>query len=312
MSQSNPLPRAHEPVRGPIPDSIASGAVESLGAWGRASRELFDAGFVPADVLMGMTLYLLAHQPRRPRADGQKRKGAVSGEVWVREQMTVHRPVRLGQELEIRGEAMRRYTRRGRRYGVTTSETRSKDGELLVSNCTTGLLQYRKHEGLEDQAEGVAEDQLSIPGPDATAASDNPSLETLRAVREDDRIEGEPTLVTLAMMRVRDAGRDDNPIHTDPEVARREGLAAPIAGGSHVLAFLQEALMRAWGPEALLHGAGFDVRWKAQTYAETRVTPRARIERVDPELATVSLEVEGEERTALTGTLRIPLAGPGA
>ena len=251
MPDQNALPRELTPVRGPLPEALARGAAESLGAWGKATSELVESGFVQPDVLMGMTLYLLAGQPRAPRPDGGRRKGAVAGGVWVREQLTIHRPVQLGQELVVAGEAVRRFSLRGRRYGVTTSETRDADGRLLVSSCTTGLLRYRKHEGPDEPAEGRDESALDVPGPDAGAAPENPSHEVLRALREGQRIDGESSLVTLEMMRVRDAGRDDNPIHTDVEVARSEGLRAPIAGGSHVLSFLVEALLRAFGSESL-------------------------------------------------------------
>ena len=302
------LPQALTTVRTPMPDDLPRGAVESLGSHARASRQLLEAGLVPPDVLTGMTLFLLASQPWRPRADGTQPKGAVSGGVWVREQVTFHHPVRVGEELVVSGESARRFSRRGRRYGVTTSETRSADGRLLVSSCTTGLLSYRKVEGLEDAGEGRSEEEIRGPGPDASGAAANPAASTLRALAAGDRIEGERALVTLEMMRVRDKGRGDNPIHTDPEVARREGLAAPIAGGSHVLAFLHEALMRAWGLESLLHGAHLDVQWKGQTFAETHVTPRAVVTSVTPSLLELSLEIQGEERTALVGSLLIPVS----
>ena len=301
------LPQPLAPVRTPMPDDLPRGAVESLGACGRASRELLDAGLVPPDVLTGMTLFLLASQPRRRRPDGRKRRGAVAGGVWVREQVTFHQPVRVGEELIVTGESARRFSRRGRRYGVTTSETHAADGRLLVSSCTTGLLRYRKQEGLEDAAEGRPEDEIAIFGADPAGAGANPALPALRALVVGDRIQGESAPVTLEMMRVRDKGRGDNPIHTDPEVARREGLAAPIAGGSHVLAFLHETLMRAWGPEALLHGAHFDVQWKGQTFAGTHVTPRALVVSATPRQVQLSLAIEGEQRTALVGTLEIPI-----
>ncbi len=302
------LPQALTTVRTPMPDDLPRGAVESLGSCGRASRRLLDAGLVPPDVLTGMTLFLLASQPRRPRPDGRRPAGAVAGGVWVREQVTIHQPVRLAEELVVTGESARRFSRRGRRYGVTTSETRAADGRLLVSSCTTGLLRYRKQEGLEDASEGRAEQEIAVFGPDPAGASSNPALPTLRSLVPGDRIEGERSRVTLLMMRVRDKGRGDNPIHTDPEVARREGLAAPIAGGSHVLAFLHEALMRAWGPESLLHGAHFDVQWKGQTFAGASITPHAVVVSATPELVELSLQIEGEERTALVGTLAVPLA----
>ena len=308
MTTGRNLPQTLAPLVGPLPPGFADAAAESLGAWGEKSRELVAAGWVPADVLMGMTLYLLANQPRRPRPSGERPKGAISGGVWVREQVTVHAPMKIGEPLGVGGESARRFTRRGRRYGVTTSQTRNARGELLVSSCTTGLLLYRKDESLPDGEEGRPEAELTQPSPDASRAADNPALPALRALRVGDRFEGRPQRVTLEMMRRRDADRDENPIHTDPEIARREGLEAPIAGGSHVLAFLLELLMRAWGPEALLFGAHLDVQWKAQTFAGTSVTPFAVVETVAPGEVVLSLEVRGEERVALVGTLRIPLA----
>jgi acyl dehydratase len=191
---------------------------------------------------------------------------------------------------------------------VTTSQTRSQSGELLVSSCTTGLLSYRRDPDLPDQATGLAEAALPVAGPDPSAASDNPCLDRLRGLRVGDEVRAPTTLVTLEMMRARDAGRADNPIHTDPEVARREGLAAPIAGGSHVLAFLQAALIEAWGSESLLYGAHFDVRWVGQTRAETHVTPRATVVQAAPELLVCDLEILGEDRPVLEGKLSLPLA----
>ncbi|MAE93890.1 MAG: hypothetical protein CL910_04455 [Deltaproteobacteria bacterium] len=307
MAAGKDLPQALTPLEGPLPASLSRAAAESLGPWGERTRALVAAGRVPADVVTGLTLYLLANQARRPRPTGERPKGAVSGGVWVREQFTVHAPMEIGKPLSLRGESARRFTRRGRRYGVNTSQTRDAKGELLATNCTTGLLRYRKDESLPDGEEGLAESELIAPCPDGSRAADNPSLAALRSLSVGDRFEGEPQRVTLEMMRQRDAGRDDNPIHTDPEVARREGLKAPIAGGSHVLAFGLELLMRAWGSEALLYGSHFDVRWKGQTYAETSVTPFAVVEAVGPEEVAVSLEVRGEERIALVCALRIPL-----
>ncbi len=300
------LPQTLAPFHGTLAAELSHGAAEGLGPYGERVSELVQAGLVPACVLTGMTLHLLASQPRRPREDGREAKKAIAGGVWVREQVTIHRPVALGQELVIRGESARRFSRRGRRYGVTSSETRDTDGRRLVSSCTTGLLRYRKEPGLPDGAEGRSEDAVAVPGPDLPAAAGNPAGDALTALGEGQRFEGERCLVSLEMMRARDAGRDDNPIHTEPSVAAAEGLAAPIAGGSHVLSFLHETLMRAWGTEALLHGAHFDVRWTGQTYAGTLVTPRARVERLTPQLAELSLEIEGEERAAMVDTLLIP------
>jgi acyl dehydratase len=226
----------------------------------------------------------------------------------VREQFTVHRPVFLDQEVVVTGAVERRYARKGRLYSTTRAETRDTRGRLLVSNCTTGLVRYRRDPDLADYEEGRAEADVPQPRPDADVAGENPALATLRGLAAGATLTGPTTLVPLELMRTRDGERSRNPIHTDPEAARRAGLEAPIAGGSHVLSFVEEVLMDAWGPEALLHGACNDVRFVGQVRAGSQVTPRARIEVVTRERVEVALEVECEGRTAVTGTLLIPLA----
>lgn len=282
------------------------GAVLGLGAAARATCAAADDGLVPPDVLVGCCLFLLASQPRTPRPGGRERPGAVAGGVWVREQVTFHRPVRLGQLLVVSGETAQRYVKRGRTYGVNVAETRDADGRRLVSNRTTGLLRFRRDASAPDAHDGRADDDLPPCGPDPEAAADNPALDRLAALKPGDRIAGDRAVVTLEMMRARDGGRDENPIHTDPDIARREGLAAPIAGGSHVLSFLLEALMREWGHRALLHGAHLDARFTGQTYAGTAIEPLAHVVRVDDRGVLLELTISGEERTAMTGTLEIP------
>ncbi|MEE2702539.1 MAG: MaoC family dehydratase [Myxococcota bacterium] len=305
--ESSELPRTLHPLTGPLPASLAQGSVDGLGPAAAPARALIERKVLPADVFAGMTLYLLTQQPRRSARDGPKR-GAVEGGVWVREQVSCHRPMRLDEVVTVSGESLARFTRRGRRYGVTRSETRGTDGRRVASNLTTGLLSYRKQPELEDQHLGVPEGELPLPKPDPEPASENPCLDRLRVVRSGEVLDGESILVTLELMRLRDAGRDHNPIHTDPTIAAREGLAAPIAGGSHVLAFLQARLMAEWGPECLLYGAHFDVRWVGQTYAETRIRPRITVVEASRQELRCQLEVVGEERPLLHGELRLPLA----
>ena len=303
-----PLPLS--PVRGPLSPSLAENAVLALGPAAKASRELLDAGRVAPDVLAGMTLLLLAGQASRAQPAKSERGGpgrGVAGSVWVREHFTVHRPVRVGQMLEVTGAIQRDYSNGGRRYTVTLSETRSATGDLLASNCTTGLVRYRRDEELPDSEEGLDEDAIRRPALDIGAAAENPAIETLRALRVGDDVRGEVTRVGLEQMRARDGGQSRNPIHTDPEAARQAGLVLPIVGGSHVFAYLQEALMRALGKEALLHGACFDLRWVAQVRAGTCVEPRATVSGASDDRVELDLEVGCEGRVAMTGSLAIPL-----
>jgi len=312
-----PLPL--DAVRGPLSPSLAENAVLALGPVARASRELFDEGQVAPDVLAGMTLLLLAGQslrveradsPSTPEREGQGR--GVAGSVWAREHFTVHRPVHVGQTLEVSGAVQRAYARGGRRYSVTLSETRSVSGDLLVSNCTTGLVHYRRDMQLPDSAEGVDEDAIRRPDLDIGVAAENPAIETLRALRVGDEVRGQVTRVGLEQMRARDGGQSRNPIHTDPEAAKKAGLVLPIVGGAHVFAYLQEALMRALGRHALLYGACFDLRWVAQVRAGSRVEPRAVVSAVLEDRVELDLEVGCEGRVAMTGSLAIPLPGAGA
>ncbi len=170
-------------------------------------------------------------------------------------------------------------------------------------------------------------EQLTTAMKDAMRAKDKArlgvvrmALSAIKQIEVDERIEldDERSLAVLDKLikqrkdsatQYRDAGRDDNPIHTDPAVAAREGLAAPIAGGSHVLSFVQSRLMEEWGPECLLHGAHFDVRWIGQTYAESHVVPRARVVEVAPDRIGCDIEVDGEDRPLLRGKMMLPLAG---
>ena len=303
------LPQSLLPVVGAIPAEILEGAVSGLAEQAGPVRQLLADGFVPPDILTCMTLHLLTHQPRLPTAEAPS-KGAIEGGVWVREQVTYHTPPHAEEVLTVAGQSAARFIRRGRRYGVTVSETSSLDGRLFASNCTTGLLSYQMNPQLEDEHTGLPESDLVIPGPDWTHAAENPCRARLAQVREGEIFTGPPVQISLEMMRLRNAGRNHNPIHTDAAVARREGLTAPIAGGSHVLAFLQAMLMEQWGPQCILHGAHFDVRWTAQTYADSHITSVVKVAGATRDELSCELEIMGEDRVVMRGTLRLPLAPP--
>lgn len=305
MESNREFPRSLAPLRAPLDRELVERSVSSLAPEGKTSRALLDAGIVPPHALTPVTLFLLASQPR---SDGSRESGPIAGGVWTRQQITYHGPVRLDEVLETRGEIARRYVRAGRLFSISTSETRSADGQLAVSSCSTGLQQYRRDESLADSEEGRSDADVSRPSPDSSVASANPSLAALRAVRLGERLVGPTVEVSLARMRDRDAGRDANPIHTDPDEARRAGLSAPIAGGSHVLAYLQDFLMRSWGHEVLLHGAHFDARWLSPVHAGKKIEPSATVSACDSGRVELQMEVVCEGQSAMVGTLVIPLA----
>lgn len=309
MSQSWPRPLRES--QGPIRAEKLDGASAGMGEWGAETRALAAEGLVPPDMLTGMTLFLLSTQPKDPnrRQEIPGGSGGVAGGVWVRERYTIHRPLRRDEAFVVRGASEGRHVHKARRYGTTSSETFNAAGQRVATNLTTGLLAYKVQEGLADAVEGRAPDEIPSPAPDWAAARHNPCREQLRALRVGDLLGGHAVTVSLGLMEARDTRNPDNPIHSDPELARRAGLAKPIAGGSHVLAFALEPILARAGRHALLHGASFDIRWKAPVYADRVIRPVARV--IEAAADRVVFEVEAtleDGSTAMTGRVTVPLA----
>ena len=302
-------PRPLEPARGPWRRDKLDGAVDGMGAWGDATNALAAEGLVPPDMMTGLTLFLLSSQPRDPAKQKMPGGGGgVAGGVWVREQFNILRPLPREERFRVQGEALGRYVRKGRRYGLNRCATFDAEGAPVATNVTTGLLAYKVDETLADGAEGLAPDDLAVPGTDHAAARDNPCLERIRSLAVGEQLGGEPVLVGLDLMQARDTKKPDNPIHSDPQLARQAGLSRPIAGGSHVLAFALEPIMRRIGSRGLLYGTAFDVRWKAPVHADVVIVPRATVATVSHTRVGIDIEAVLEDgAVAMTGRVDIPL-----
>lgn len=321
-------PQQLQPVRGPFSAERIDGAVAGMGDYGPSTRSIVSSGLVQPDLLTGLTLLLLARQPRQAPAaasDGPTEPdgGAVSahsakgdpaspiaGGVWVRERFTIHRPLDRDDPFTVGGVNTGRHVHKGRRYATTMSTTTDSEGRLVATNLTTGLVAYKAVEGLADEVEGLP--VAGTPGPlaDAVAAAANPCGDALRAATVGTRLGGDPVVVSLAMMAARDTSSPDNPIHSDLEAAKAAGLDRPIAGGSHVQAFALEPILAEFGPEVLFHGAHLDTRWKAPTKSDTTIVPTATIRRADDERVVLDVEVtlaDDENRQAMIGTVEIPV-----
>lgn len=306
-------PQTLAPVTGPFAATRIDGAAKGMGASGPATCEVVGAGLVQPDLLTGMTLLLLARQPRAPRtepAEKPAKASPIAGGVWVREQFTIHRPLQRLDPFVVTGESTGRYVRKGRRYGTTTSQTHDTEGRLVATNLTTGLLSYRAEDGLTDQVEGLPLDDTPSPDPDWGAAAANPSKDRLATATVGQVLGGDEVIVSLATMAARDTASPDNPIHSDPEAAKAAGLKRPIAGGSHVLAFALEPIMATFGPEVLFHGAHFDARWKAPTHADTTIKATATVAVAEADRVGFDLHVTlvEEQATAMVGSVVIPIA----
>jgi hypothetical protein len=303
-------PKQLTPARGPIRADKLDGAAAGMGQWGAQTRALANEGLVPPDMMTGLTLFLLSSQKRE--STGKQKipggGGGVAGGVWVRERFTIHRPLQRDEAFAVSGESVGRHVHKGRRYGTNRCRTLNAAGELAATNLTTGLLAYKVEEGLADALEGQSPDEIDAPQPDWSVAADNPCLAQLKALHAGQEFSGEPVLVGLDLMEARDTKKPDNPIHSDPELAKQAGLAKPIAGGSHVLAFVLEVIMAHAGRHSLLHGANFDIRWKAPVFADLVIFPHVRVAAATD--AQVVFEIDAtldSGATAMTGTVTVPL-----
>ncbi|NKC01315.1 MAG: hypothetical protein GKR90_22840 [Pseudomonadales bacterium] len=303
-------PKALVPTSGPMRQDKLAGAAEGMGVWGEQLQSLAASGVVQPDVMTALTLFILGNQPRDPLKK-QKIPGAgggVAGGVWVRERFTIHRPLQQDDVFTVTGEAIGRHVHKGRRYGTNASKTLNSQGELVGSNLTTGLLAYKVEEGLSDSLEGQSPDDVEAVGPDWDVAANNPCKDKIESLRVGDAFGGYEVLVGLDLMEARDTKNPDNPIHSDPELAKKAGLAKPIAGGAHVLSFPLEVVMAAAGRDALLHGAAFDIRWKAPVYADLTIIPNARVAQVEADRVVFEIDaVIVGGAVAMVGTVTIPL-----
>ena len=308
---SSTWPKKLQPAHGPMRADKLDGAAQGMGRYGEQTRALAAAGLVPPDMMTGLTLFLLSSQPRDP--EQQKAMpgggGGVAGGVWVRERFIIHRPLARDEGFSVTGESVGRHVHKGRRYGTNRCATVNAAGDRVASNITTGLLAYKVQEGLQDGIEGADPDSLDGAAPDWQSAPHNPCLAQLKALQEGDEFGGYEVLVGLDLMEARDTKKPDNPIHSDPELARKAGLSKPIAGGSHVLSFALEVIMQQAGPQSLLHGAGFDIRWKAPVYADSVIYPRARVAQKTDDRVVFDVEATlGSGATAMVGQVTVPLA----
>ncbi|MBM4206285.1 MAG: hypothetical protein FJ194_19445 [Gammaproteobacteria bacterium] len=303
-------PKILKEARGPIRADKLEGAAAGMGDWGEATRQLHAQGLVPPDMLTGLTLFLLSSQPKdpaRPQAIPGG-SGGVAGGVWVRERFTIHQPLRADEPFVVRGASEGCHVHKERRYGTTSSSTFTLDGRQIADNLTTGLLSYKPEPGLADGIEGRSPEDLPAPAPDWRHAAANPSLEALKTLVEGERLGGYPVHVSLGLMEARDTKRPDNPIHSDPELAKRAGLSKPIAGGSHVLAFALEPILMRLGSQALLYGANFDIRWKSPVYADLVMVPSVRVEACSLDRVVFALEALLEEgAVAMQGRVTVPI-----
>lgn len=148
--------------------------------------------------------------------------------VHATHDVTLHRPVRAGDRLTTTATVIAVAPRRAGAYVLTRYETRDARGER-VSTTDYGSVYL----GVAGDPEGA------LPAPPGGNEDAEPSEWT-------DEV---PISATLAHV-YSECARIWNPIHTDPEVARRAGLPRIILHGTATLALSVSAALRREAPGA--------------------------------------------------------------
>jgi acyl dehydratase len=159
--------------------------------------------------------------------EGVRNRIHANGTVNMAQRIAMHRPMRLGEALTVRGRILDvQEVPRGR---VATSETwyEGADGARAL---TSGRVSLRP-----DAAKG-----------DARGAGEKPAV-IVADVSGLRRVAG----YTLTPAAVSAYSGPHNPIHFDPEAARRGGFRAPIIGGGHGVRFLTAEIWKRGRPQVL-------------------------------------------------------------
>ena len=168
--------------------------------------------------------------------EGVRNRIHANGTVNMAQRVDMHRPLRLGETLTVRGRILD--VQKVPRGHISTSETwyEGEDGHRAL---TTGRSSLRP---------SLAPATPTPPGdsrPTGGAGEKPPAIianpATLRPIAR----------YTLTPEAVSAFSGPHNPIHFDPEAARRGGFRAPIIGGSHGIRFLTAEIWKRARPRQL-------------------------------------------------------------
>lgn len=103
-----------------------------------------------------------------------------------------------------------------------------------------------------------------------------------------------------------EASGDTNPLHLDPEFARKAGFADVIVHGMLSMALLGRLVTEHVDAERMRH---FNARFAGIVAVDQSLHCRARLESRDDQFATLALEaVDGKGAIVISGTAQVALA----
>jgi 3-hydroxybutyryl-CoA dehydratase len=107
------------------------------------------------------------------------------------------------------------------------------------------------------------------------------SEQLLSGLKEGDRLPGLTKYITQERINLyAEASKDFNPVHIDPEYAKKTPLGGTIAHGMLSLSYISEMMTRAF-EQYWLQGGSIDVRFKTPARPGDTVTVSGSIKKVD-------------------------------
>lgn len=110
---------------------------------------------------------------------------------------------------------------------------------------------------------------------------------------------------------------DYNPLHVDPQYARKTRFKKTIAHGPLLLAFLNQLMMKCFGPAWMTHGKMSDIRFIAPIYPGDSIRISGSITKVSKQKAAQIVKCElyiekdtGKRAVVGTAECRTPLVAP--
>ena len=159
--------------------------------------------------------------------EGVRNKVHANATVNMEQHLIQHRQMKLGEKLTVSGEVMDMAdVPRGR---VATSEVwySGQDGRRALTSARKSLRPDASKVGLRGTGDKAV-----------------PVIADVSSLKEVGRF-------TLTPEAVKAYSGPHNPIHFDPEVAKRHGYRAPIMGGTQCVRFLTAEIWRRFKPQAL-------------------------------------------------------------
>ena len=171
----------------------------------------------------------------------------ISSSVHAGQSVEILALPRMGDTLTVSGTVARKYTRKGRRYVVSRTETVDAADRVVAVGETTGVIVY-------DEAEGDAGTRTEA------VTSPAPSLATLGPlVRE----------MTFEKMVLYEPP-DEQSMHTSDAIAREVGLPSAIATGTQFMAYIFDLLHEAYGFEGIV-GTRVEAKIRLPVFAGDRI-----------------------------------------